>query len=208
MKKLITLALVALLAFSVVGPAAAKKKKPKKPAAPVPVELQFFMRRDDCATDVDNPHLSLTDSPEDVECAATDAMLSDVYHDAGLVDPTTAHPAADGVPFTIDPSRKASGLIAIRSWNGAGAGQAVVDLEVVATVNGEEVSLGTFSETYVAAPDTTYEFPYELTLDPALAGGVVTDLSVNVYTHGQTVGMHGMIEYDAPVSFFKVPALK
>src|SRR3712207_4582008 len=104
MKKVVIGILVAVLAGSLVGPAGAAKKK-KKPKAPVPVETQFFMRRDDCATDTDNPHLSLTDSADDVECGSSDQMLVDAYNETGLVDTSILHPAVDGLPLALDVTR-------------------------------------------------------------------------------------------------------
>ncbi|MFN2588560.1 MAG: hypothetical protein ABR613_10655 [Actinomycetota bacterium] len=46
-----------------------------------------------------------------------------------------------------------------------------------------------------------------LDLDPE-AGAEVTALTLKVYSHGRTVGRHGVIEHDDPVSFVRVPALQ
>ena len=206
MKKTITLALVALLAFSLVGPAAAKKKKPKPAPAPVPVELQFFMRRDDCGTaDADNPHLSLTDA-EDADCGYTTTPANEVLSQFGVRE-TISYPAADGLPLTIDATRKVTGSISLRNFNSAGAGAVDVDLALVGTVAGEDKILGEFTTSYVALPATVEEIPYEMEIDPALNGVVVEGLRLDYFPHGVMVGIAGMIEHDDPVSYVKVPAL-
>lgn len=198
------LMLVGLLGLAVLGPAAAKKKKPKKPPAPVPVELQFFMRRDNCNSDADNPHLSLTDSPDDVECIPS-ATLNNVY---GPEIATELYPAADGVPLTLDPSRKVTGSISFRSWNGVGVGPVDVDIKLLGVIGGEEKELGAVQTSYTAVPAETAVVTYEMSLDPALAGMVAEGLTLTVFTHGANVGIAGGVEHDDPVSFVKIPALQ
>ena len=200
MKKIITFVLVGVLAFGVLGPATAKKKAKK----PVPVDLQFFMRRDDCATDADNPHLSLTDA-EDADCFGGASMLNEVL---GKEATAELYPAADGVPVKLDPTRKVTGSISMRNWNGAGAGNVDVDLELIALIGGEEKPVGTFSTSYIAVPAQTEVIPYEMDLDPAVAGAVAEGLTLSVYHHGVNVGIAGGIEHDDPVSFITIPALK
>lgn len=207
MKKVVIGMLVAVLAASLVGPASAGKKK-KKPKAPVPVETTFYMRRDACATDADNPHLSITDSGEDAECASSDQMLVDVYNESGLLDPSTPHAAVDGLPMAVDVARPAKGVISIRNWNGAGAGNVIVDIELLGTVGGEEMILGTFSESHLAVPAGAHTIEYEIDIDDALAGVTLDGLTLDVYVHGQTVGIAGMIEYDNPPSTISVPAFQ
>lgn len=203
LKKIVTLMMVGLLAVGVLGPASAKKKKPKKPPAPTPVELQFFLRSDaDCAA----PFLSLTDA-EDGDCIYGDDGLADVYQDSGLLDMVDHYVAADGVPLTLDPTRKVTGSIGIRGWNGTGVGAAEIEITLIATIAGEEKELGTYSESYTAGPQETKTITFEMAPDAALAGAVVEGLQLDVYAHGTVVGGRG-VEHDEPVSFIKVPALQ
>lgn len=200
MRKIIVLALVAALAAGAIAPATAKKKKKKKP---VPVELQFFLRMDaDCAA----PFLSLTDG-EDGDCVYGDGGLNDVYQQTGLLETAMSYVAADGLPFTLDPTRHLTGSIALRGWNGAGAGPAEVDMVLTGTIAGEDVELATYTEAYTAGPQETKVITLDLELKPELAGAIVEGLTLYVYSHGTTLGGRG-VEHDEPISFIKVPALK
>lgn len=206
MKKTLTLALAALLAIALLGPAsAAKKKKPKKPPAPVPVELQYFLRAPESCTDA---FLSLTDG-EDADCVYVDSGLNPVYAATeGLIaDPVMHYPAADGVPFTLDPARKVIAAIATRGANGAGAGPTSFDFVLIGEIAGEEKELATHTESGTFGPGEVKTMEFEMDLDPALAGAVVDALRLEIYVDGGLVGGRG-IEHDAPVSSIKVPALQ
>lgn len=203
MKKLIVLGLVSGLVLGVFGPADAKKKK-KKPAAPVPVELQFFLRTNG---DCDAPFLSLTDG-EDGDCVYGDGgIVGEVYQETGLLDMVNHYAATDGLPLQLDTSRPLAGSIGVRGWNGAGVGQAEVEFTLFGTIAGEEVELGTYSESYTAGPQETTVFELNVELDAKYAGATVEGLKLDVYIHGATIGGRG-VEHDEPVSFIKVPALQ
>ena len=213
MKKIITIALAGALTLAIVGPAVAKKKKPKTPPAPTAVELQFFMRRADCGAADDFTHLSMTDA-DDVDCPGGDAMLYDVYNESGLIRPANVYPAIDGVPFTLDSTRKVSGSISIGGaltpgqLYGVGAGNVEVDIDLLASVGGGELSsLGTASGSFIQLPGQTTQFTYEIELDPALAGQAVSELALDVFIHGAGAGFPGMVVHDEK-SILKVPALK
>lgn len=206
MRKTLTLALAALLAVALLGPAsAAKKKKPKKPPAPAPVELQFFLRAPESCTEA---FLSLTDA-EDADCVYVDSGLNAVYgaSQGALADPWMHYPAADGVPFTLDPTRKVIAAIGTRGANGAGAGPTSFEFVLVAEIAGEEKELATHTESGTFGPGETKLMEFEMELDPALAGAVVDALRLDVYVDGGLVGGRG-IEHDEPVSSLKVPALQ
>lgn len=207
MKKTITVALAVMLAIAVLGPAsAAKKKKPKKPA-PAPVELQFFLRAEaSCA----EAFLSLTDG-EDVDCVYGDQPLNPVYANTqgtpAETDPYLHYPAADGVPLTLDTSRKVTAAITTRGWNGTGAGEAEFQFTLVGEIAGEEKELGAYTHSGTFGPGEFAVMEFEMALDPALAGAVVDALRLDVYIDGVNVMGRG-IEHDEPVSSIKVPALK
>lgn len=209
MKKVVTIALAGLLAVSLLGPAsAAKKKKPKKPPAPAPVELQYFLRAEASCTEA---FLSLTDA-EDVDCVYGDTALNPVYEATQTVplvgtDPWMHYPAADGVPFTLDPTRKVVASISTRGWNGTGAGDAEFQFVLVGQIAGEEKELATHTESGSFGAGETKAMEFEMTLDPALAGSMIEALRLDIYVGGTPVAGRG-IEHDEPVSSIKVPALQ
>lgn len=210
MKKIVIVALATLLLVALLGPASAakKKKKPKTPPAPAPVELQFFLRAEaDCA----EAFLSLTDA-EDVDCVYGDTAINPVYGATQTVpvigtDPWLHYPAADGVPFTLDPTRKVAATIATRGWNGTGAGDVEFQFVLVGEIAGEEKELGTHTQPGTYGPGDVATMEFEIALDPALAGAVVDALRLDVYIDGAPVAGRG-IEHDEPVSSIKVPALQ
>ncbi|HEX2057336.1 MAG TPA: hypothetical protein VHI71_03115 [Actinomycetota bacterium] len=205
MKKLVTFALVGALAVGLLGPAEAKKKK--KPKAPAAVELQFFLRAPDSCAEA---FLSLTDA-EDADCVYIDQPLNPVYAQTGgtpaETDPWFHYPAADGVPLTLDPSRKVIASITSRGANGTGAGSADFHFVLVGEIAGEEKELATHTESRSFAPGEYATMEFEMELDPALAGAVVDALRLDVLVDGVTLVGRG-IEHDEPPSFIKVPALQ
>lgn len=207
MKKIVVFLLVGLLGLSLVGPAAAKKKKPKSPPAPAPVELQFFLRATESCADA---FLSLTDA-EDVDCVYIDTAANPVYAQSGgtpaATDPWMHYPAADGVPFTLDPARKVVAAIATRGANGTGAGPTSFEFKLMGQIAGEEKELATHTESGTFGPGEVKLMEFEMALDPALTGAVVEALRLDVYIDGAPILGRG-IEHDDPVSSIKVPALK
>ena len=200
MKKTVIFMLTAALAFSLIGPADAKKKKPKKTAPATPVSLQFYLRSDEAC---EAPFLSLTDA-EDGDCIYGDTGFYDALGD----DFTQNYVAADGVPLVLDVTKPVTGSIGIRGWNTAGGvGMAEIDLVLLATIGGEEKELGTYNEAYTVGPAETHMVEFEMALDPALAGLTVETLTLAVNSHGTTAGGRG-VEHDEPVASMTIPALK
>lgn len=203
MKRLLILALVGALALSIAGPAAAKKKK-KKEKPPAPVELQYFLRATESCND--GPFLSLTDA-EDVDCVYGDTVLNPIYGGAGVLDPVLHYPAVDGLPLTLDPSRKVAASISTRGWNSTGAGISDWTFTLIATVGGEEKEIATHSASQTTGPAETNVLEFEMELDPAVAGTVTEELRLDIYIEGVLVGGRG-VEHDEPVSSIIVPAFE
>lgn len=202
MKKIVIFLLVGLLGVAVLGPAAAKKKKPKKPAAPAPVELQYFLRAPESCTDA---FLSLTDGT-DADCVYVDSATNAAATAAGL-DAWMHYPAVDGLPLTLDTARKVVATIATRGANGTGAGPTSFEFKLIGTIAGEEKELATHTESGTFGPGEIKTMEFEMTLDPALAGAVLEGLRFDIYVDGPALVGRG-IEHDEPVSSIKVPALK
>lgn len=228
MKKILIVGLsLALVAGALIAPADAKKKKKKKKppvaTAPVQVDQKFYLRRDACNTENDNTHLSLTDST-DQACWASDAgvlysVIKQVDEAGGpfnsgvLWEP---YPAADGVPLTLDATKPITGEITLYGGQclttaacapaSVTAGEATVSYRLFGEINGEEVELGTYDDTFQTTPGENHTSNLEITVDPALDKAVVTALRFEVFKGGTAYGPGG-IEYDDPASFLTIPAL-
>jgi hypothetical protein len=209
-RKTITLMLVAVLALAVTGPVAAKKKKKPRPA---PVDVQYFLRTGEgCELS-----LSLTDGEDASDCFyGVDDMFNEypqLQGNAVFAEGTDHYIAAEGLPLTLDPTRKATGTISIRAYGAPGTltfgiGNAEVDLTLKATVAGEEKELGTFTHAYTAGPNHVEVVEFEIPIDPAFAGVVAEGLTLDVWTHGTVLFGRG-IEHDSEIPpSIKVPALK
>jgi hypothetical protein len=217
-KTLIALLVMGLVAGSLAAPAAAKKKKKKKPV-PVAVDQTFYLRDlDGC--DTSENQLSLTDAP-DAGCWYLDSgVLYEAIVQVGLLtaaDLGQTWTTMDGTPFKLDPSKPITGEISSASGECVvadpcspvmlGGGQAVLDVVVTATIDGEPKEVGTYTETFVVTPGSGHTSKIEVPIDPALAGQTVESLSVLTFLHGAAVG-HGAIELDDPSSFILVPSFK
>lgn len=229
MKKLLVVGLAAgLVAGSLLGPAHAKKKKPKPkpPAAPVAVDLKFFLRQDntsDCTAS--HEFLSLADGA-DLSCAYTGGgAMYEAYYQANnasegaVEDNVPVAPSGevvwateDGVPFVLDGSKNITGEITIHGadvdGNRPAAGRATIDVELTGEVGGEVKDLGATTAEITALPDgADHVIKIDFKPDTALAGATVTNLTLTTRIRGPQV-MLVQIELDTPASFLTIPALQ
>lgn len=206
--KLVVVGLLAGLvvgSFAMTAEAAKKKKKKKKPPALTAGSTTLFMRHDsDECDDKTKFVLSATDG-EDADCGILNTPLNEVTMTVLDTYVGILYNAADSVPFKLDATRKITGTITMRSFNGAGGGMPELDLIVRGTTGGAEKVLGQFSTSYTATPTGANTFNYEIQPDAALNKADFTALSIEVISHGITVGVHGTVEHDTPPSLIKVP---
>jgi hypothetical protein len=163
--------------------------KPKKTSTP------FYLRRDDCGGDADNPHLSVVDGTDPGDsCGFVVGILGP---GAELAELSVDYPATDGLPATLDATAPIAGTIDLENFqiqgNGIGAGDVTVDVTLTGVAADQGVTIGTASQTVsVAPPNTSYPVDFEITPDPSLAKKDVTALNLNVYIHG-TYAFSGFI---------------
>lgn len=197
---------------------AAKKKKKKKIVKYLPTETSFFLRRDDCGGDADNPRLSVIDDVDGgTGCGSAWAGLVEEFfiNADGAPFAPTVFPAADGIPKLIDASRDIEGAITVQSFQGRAenpgglsAGQANLEILITGTVGGESVTVGSTSAEYVVTPaSNTYVVEFTADVDDALQKKKLTSLELTLVQRGATA-LHGFYELDDPASFFVLPTLK
>lgn len=220
MKRFVVLGLTAALVVGLMGPADAKKKKPKPPKTTVPVSVdqKYFLRSDN---DCDGPRaLSITDGV-DGECHFFDSgVIYEALTEAGLLTvEDLAHEwvAADGLPLALDATRPITGEISTSSLAcatadvcspaGVGAGSAKLVVVVLAEIAGEEKELGRFEESFQVVPGGAHTSKVSVQPDAALNLSQVTAFRILTWLHGAAVG-HGQIELDDPASFVTVPNWK
>lgn len=214
MKRAIVLALVVgLVAGSLAAPAVAKKKKKGKKPALVQVDRKFFVRRDDCAGDADNPHLSIVDEADggngcgNLAYGAPNEVIGNL--DAPFAE---AYPATDGVPFVLDASKDISGSLTYDGFHGTsdnpvalGAGIHQIDVVLSGTTGGAPTELGTASETFTATPGTDqYTVDFSFKPDAALDKASFEGLELSIVVRGPGA-MASFLEMDDPASFITVP---
>ena len=200
----------ALVLGSLTAPAVAKRKKPK-PVVPVSVDQKLFLRQDSDSCQTPHTFLSAADGP-DLTCFYQDAGAP--YEVANLVEPikTAVWPVEGSpVPFVFDTAKKVTGEITVPGADvGAGpvsAGQARLDVALVAGIAGETKEIGAVSETWTTVPGDVHVVTLEFSIDPGLAGRQVITLQLETPLRGAAVGPH-TIELDDPASFVVVPILR
>ena len=227
-KPLIALVALGLVAGAVAAPAQAKKKKKPKPkppvSAPVQMDQKYYLVNTSGGCLPEDMHLLLTPAEEGGSCGSRINGPVATALDEATGTPCAETPvdtvcawqtytASEGLPVTLDGTKKITGTIIVRSGKGVaenpaslGAGPSTFNLALDATANGEAVVLGTFSSEYTVTPDKdAYEVPFELTIDPALDKAEVTALSVRLWNTGASSN-HG--HYEVNTSNIVLPIWK
>lgn len=217
-KPLIALVALGLVAGAVAAPAQAKKKKPKpKPPASAPVQMdqKYYlvnMNEGDCAPegmllmldqiDVGGGCGSLFAGPVNTGLSTgTGGICTPDTPVQSPVCGSITHAAGEGLPVTLDATKKITGTIFVSSYTGtsanpagAGAGAATFHMRLTGTVNGEEKELGHFTSDYTVTPDKQlYEVPFEIALDASLNKAELTAFAADLWNTGPAA-VHGFYE--------------
>lgn len=217
-KKLIALALLGGMIAGSLSMADAATRKKRKIVKYIPQDRTFFLRRDDCGTETDNPHLSVIDDVDGgTGCGSAGAGLPEevIINADGAPIFQSVFPALDGVPALLDATKDIEGAITVQSYQGdsanpggLSAGQANMEILLTGTVGQETVTLGSASEEYLVTPDkNSYVVEFTLDVDDALNKKKLTSLELTLVQRGATL-MHGFVELDDPASSFTIGTLK
>ena len=88
------------------------------------------------------------------------------------------------------------------------AGATTLDIRVFGVTGGEEVEIGTYTETYDVPPGTLHAVKVDVPIDAAHAGKTFESITMVTFQHGNSVG-HGVIKSNAPASsYIVIPAIK
>jgi hypothetical protein len=218
-RSLVTILVLGLLAGSLATVAEAKKKKPK-PKKLVAAEQKFFLHWEgDGATPPgcsDLIYMSLEDKAGDSTCSTTTQFAQEAFFAAGLDEEIVRilFPAADGVPFTLDATRKLTGAMVLR---GTYTYDAYVEVLLTGEVDGQIVTLaegttgkgqGALSNSVqgtVQLPGPHAELPVDIAIDSAYDKKVVTKLDLQVTIRGHH---RGGLDYELNPSHIIVPTWK
>ncbi len=216
-KPLIALVAIGLVAGAIAAPAQAKKKKPKKPpvTAAVQADQKYYLvnvNEDGCASegmllmlgqvDVSGGCGSLFAGPVNTALVTgTQGICTPGTAAQGPICGAITHTAGEGLPVTLDATKKITGTIFISSYRGASqnpgglaAGAATFHMRLVGTVNGEEKELGTVTANYTVTPDKqVYEVPFEIAIDTALDKRELSGLAMDLWNTGPAA-VHGFYE--------------
>lgn len=226
-KTVIAVLAFGLVAGSLVGPATAKKKKPRKPpvtAGPVAVDQTFFLRNVVGECDDANYVLLAADGPDEVECgthfAGGPGVVSSTAADSAC-DPTgnfgcnfLTFNAGENVPFVLDATKDVKGLFGIGSWvsgpegTGNGIGAAEITVTLTGTSAGETKTIGTQEFAYNVTPNQgIYEHELSIKPDAALDKAEFTSLELTI-TFGGAAAEHGWPTLETPASNFTIGTWK
>lgn len=213
--------LAAVVVTSLLGPAEAKKKKPKKPPTPAPVQADatYFLRRDgECGVE-GATFLSLVDAP-DVDATSCGNLFYGAPQRLPENDQTTAPKISytsrdgDGLPLTLDATKEVTGMIGVKSRSVSqdgqgvrvGVGDATLNVELTGVTAGEEKVIGTAAVDYAVEPgtlDQIYEVEFTIKPDAALDKMLFTSMKLTIWNSGDSVA-HGFYTTDDPASYFKM----
>ena len=215
----VALLVLALAVGALVAPAEAAKKKKKK--APPAVELvasesKFFLRWPDdgaggCTAAT---YMSIVEGEKGTTCSSTAQPAQEVLAATGQTLVSYSFPAKDGVPLTLDASRKLTGEMVLR---GTVTVQGYAQLKLTGTVDGAEVTIaegetakanGALSNSAAAGgarhdlPGPAAVVPVDLAIDGAFDKKQVTGLTLSVTIRG----VHrGGLDFDRTPSHIVVP---
>jgi hypothetical protein len=158
-------------------------------ATPSAQATRFYLRRDGCGTANDNPHLSVTsgiDGGDGCGLVLTIVGVGGTADQGAFVD----YPSTDGMPLTLDASRRVTGTIDLESFGitdplAAGTGLVTVSVSLEALNQGNGVSVGSDSETVLITPTQTV-YPVAFTIQPngALDRTDLSGLDLRVHIEG------------------------
>jgi hypothetical protein len=148
----------------------------------------YYLRRDGCGTSSDNPHLSITSGTDAGNGCGLTVTVVGVGGDADA-NAYVDYPSSDGMPLSLDASRKVTGTIDLDSFSvqgtGIAAGAVTVDVSLEALVNGNGVSVGSDSETVVATPGAAdYPVNFQITPNSQLDRADISALDLRIHLHG------------------------
>ena len=172
-----------------------------------PGSRSLFLRRNGCGQGQDNTTFMSTTAGSDTSGCGN--LVNDLNEPMILAGQgpllVTTYPSADGLPMTLDADRDLTGKIAISS-NGAGVGQATVDITVNGTtLAGDAVEVAKISKTYTPAATGASVTSYTADLPPALDNVVLSDISTDVIVRG-VAPTHSYIQHGAN-SFIAFPIM-
>ncbi len=206
-RALVFLLLVALVSGLSAPGAVAKRRK--KPPAPVPVDVTYYVvwNSDHCSLST-----TMVSTPDEY-CAdpAAGVLAPAIGQGPFLME------ALDGVPLTLDAAKVIKGSIDIHSFYAVGVGpdvvgvgQAQLEVRLAGTSAGAEVVIGELTtEPYMVTPASAdYQVDFEITPPPELAGKVFDSLTLSLESTGTFV-FHGIFTTDGTstltIGAFKSP---
>jgi hypothetical protein len=162
---------------------------------------RFYLRRDGCGTSNDNPHLSTQNGNDAGDGCGL--IINAVVGVGGDADPAAFvdFPASDGMPLALDTGRQITGTIDV---NGNAAGAVIVDVGMEGLANGQGVTIGSDSVTFVLDPTVSDNaIPFTIQPDATLAGADLQGVDLRIHIHGPAVdagfmGLSGKSFVDVP----------
>lgn len=221
----VAILVLALGVGALIAPAEAAKKKKKKKVAPPVVELvasesKFFLRWPDDGTGACAPvsatYMTVVEGEKSTTCSDAAQVAQEAFAAANQALVTYNYPAREGVPLTLDASRKLKGELVLR---GTVTAQAYVQLKLTGTIDGAEVTLaegetgkanGALSNSAATPvggirqdlPGPAAVVPVDLAIDAAFDKKQVTALTLTAVIRG----VHrGGFDYDRTPSHIIVP---
>jgi hypothetical protein len=174
-------------------------------AAASPTTNTFYVRRDGCGTSNDNPHLSISTGTD--AGSGCGSLINGVVGAGGDADAGAFvdYPALDGMPLSLDASRKITGTIDVQGLVGpAQAGVMEADVSLEALVAGNGVPVGSDTEMVVLDPTASDNLiKFTITPDATLDKKDLSGIDLRLHLHGPYT-FSGFVATNG-LSFLNVP---
>ena len=193
-------------------------------------DAKFFLRSAGCPAAGGNfDYLSVTDADEEIECFHTGSGIrNEIGNETGTIGANGSNAVADratatrfwdttdGGPLSLDASRPVTGQLFTTGGEcpvggvpcspaGAGAGEVILDIELVGISGGTEIQLGTQVETFVTNPGAPHLTELSIQPNASFTGTVFETIELRTWIHGPSAG-HGVVKTNGDYSsFISVP---
>ncbi len=198
---------------------------PAAGAPAAPRTTKYFLHIDIVQPGVGEPeyeyYMDTADYPDTGDGTGNTAngLLNEVFGATGIEEPRRdVFSVRDRLPLRLDASRPVTGRIAVEGFEMSslgqavpvGAGQSVLDLELVGTPSGTDdpVTIGSQTVEFLVTPIEP-QHVVEVSLDPddSLRGTTFSEVELIAYFRGASV-LTGFYELDDPASYIEIPTLR
>jgi Raf kinase inhibitor-like YbhB/YbcL family protein len=164
------------------GPAKVKERNKRE------LPLYLVAEGDDC----EGSRLSSRPTSPAERCGDHTNVLQEVRQTTGEGYVSVGWTTEKTKGLVLDPDRPIRGKVTLESFQGAGGGEATVEVVLTTRIDRRSVELGRVAESYSVQPGDSHSFSFRIKLTDSLSGKTMSRLTLVTIIRGVAVG-HGWI---------------